>query len=117
MKPTTLLSSIFLFMILFFISQPAHAISTDKGKMVIVITNKTNKAQLDSIQKVVTAQGGEIDFDGFIYSNTGELKSISGTISFPPKTSATFKSDNVGTITITKKGAALKVEVADLPKQ
>jgi hypothetical protein len=98
---------------LFFMTPSLHASSGGKGKVEIVITSKTSPAQLDSLKKAATAQGMTIDVDGTVYTNTGTLKQISGTVTVSEKVFGTFKSSNVGTITITKKGNKLNINVAD----
>jgi hypothetical protein len=113
MKSVRLFSAFFFFFALFFVAPQLHASTSGKGKIVIVITSKTSQLQLDSIKTVMAAQGMEMDIEGTIYSKGGQLKSISGSIVFSPKQTLTFKSDNVGTITITKKGSTGKIEVVD----
>lgn len=110
MKPTSILSALFFFFALFFISAPLHAAaSKGKGKTEIVITQTTSQHQLDSIKTAMAAQGIELDITMTIYSKTGQLKRISGTIATAEAPAQTFTCDEMGTVDILIKGKTLKV--------
>jgi hypothetical protein len=104
-------SAFFFLFALFFVSPSLHASATSKGKTQVVITQKTSLHQLDSIKTALATQGIDIDFNFTIYSNSGQLKRIAGSIT-TPKQSGTFASDDMGTITILIKGSSFKITVA-----
>ncbi len=117
MKSAKLFSTLLLFVSVFFLTQPAHAANAGKGKIEIIITSNTTQHQLDSIKTAVALKGIDMDIDGTVRSKAGQLKNISGKITCSPKSSATFSSDRVGTITIAIKGSSIKVDVKDLPAE
>jgi len=111
MKPVKIFSTFFFLFALFFISPSLHASTTAKGKTQVVITQKTSQHQLDSIKTALSAQGIDMDVNLTIYTNSGQLKRISGSITTPKQT-GTFVCDDMGTITILIKGATFKITVA-----
>ncbi|HET6991450.1 MAG TPA: hypothetical protein VFJ43_09010, partial [Bacteroidia bacterium] len=103
----------FLFIGFFFISNPASAQSKTKaGDVSFVITNKTTQAQLDSLQKALAAQGIELSL-AVVYNSSREVKKISGTIVFSPTQSGTFSNDNMGTVSVSRKGKNMKIVSKD----
>ncbi|MBI3509884.1 MAG: hypothetical protein HY064_04420 [Bacteroidetes bacterium] len=117
MKPGTFFSAILISVIFLFVSHPLSATPAGKGKIEIVITSHTTRAQLDSMETALAAQGVTLDVDMAIFSKAGQLERISGKVTFSAKQFGTFSSDNVGTITITKKGGAMKINVQDPVQQ
>jgi hypothetical protein len=109
MKSLRIIFTGLLFAGLSLISKPASAQKKAKpGDVSFVITSHTTQAQIDSLEKSLATQGIELTV-AVVYNSSREVKKISGTIVFSPTQSATFDNENMGTVSVSKKGKKIMV--------